>query len=1425
MAENVSPLPFGVPALDMLLGYPNLEAKDLIDCLDVTTSLAIVGHDGTGKSVFALHLAAAYHAVRHHNNQILLGKKCTVDDPPREGKHKQPMVFYVSSDLRAAAAIRVWKGFYLDEPWIRYVPFISGKEVDFRRDVIDGWYDGLTVALESRAPEEAATTVLSPATSAGNNGTVYFLDLADRTTGDDWLFVTRLIASVGRKPGAAPNLIIVDSIAGFETLVGEKNSFGETMARRARISQLIRAAGNNWHTVFVVEEPPPGMHNPEEYVTDTVLHLRRESEGEKVRRTLEIEKSRSRSFASGVHPFEIRDGLGSSTGSWENPDDPRTFRRPKQRLKDDRRDYDCYIQVFPSLNYLSKDLAGKTAWVVGRELAGDKRREIPNNSFGIAYLDEMLAMPDSRNRRGLPEGSVTSLIGDEGTLKSSLAEEFLIEGFSYFPKLLAFLLERVDVYLSRIGTPNSADINDFLRATTQAEVDTLPADLRPRVANQLREWLVRYESRAKLLSNLFSQTDSYVLRDESQLENAVLEWGREPNTPAQDWTRRPLVPRWDHELYYETGKQRDEIERRLLLALAILRISRGLVAPCIYIATHDISSEKIVARILNRQQGDLCTILSLNGMPPKLWDALARLIERFVIVRRVDLTDATGPQLWHVIHGCVNEALHLIGTEPSFFDVRLDPKAPITEKFQGAIRVVVNDLRLIRDTYPSVNSDPLFLPTMVFRLRRLGVTSLILDSENGRPDAMPASAMNGALRSMVDHQIYTWKVPFFGEERIAISAIPPFPGNAAGIIRELKFDNTATPPRIVVDPRFSLYAGVEEGRPCPVPLEIVLYAETNAFDEYVRNEQGLFGQVFSANQQTSGVIRVEGTRDYERLRDYCHLSVETRLPYTLIFAVDEFWGLSRNSALRKEWSYLYTALAAPKSGSQTEDYIDSFGLFQGTRQTTRDIETRSDAFRQSRDADQSPATSYDSLLPPADSDQSSSERIDRVPFMWDFAFLLLNEQQWKNAQEVSLPNLGVKVGRVRQDLLARRPLSWRQFFGACAAVAQTESRKVETHSIAFDLATATPESLSCCLLEIWLSEIAKDAESLRESNHAAGRDWSARAFELLEEVAAPNRWTESVNETYLQDLLNPEWPSRSLQDVYIEERKRARASGTPRAFADLLNSLPGYSIQLYKVWLLLLEVLDFNKYQDPDRAFELKADYQPTSSAAASRHWYKTACAATSNLDSFRAQDGTLSGKLPVRLPGRFSIRGDWFLGVAKGSRSHCLADRALDLLTSRRANRARLHLGLGLPVRDILEGPNLRRIRTRLFELIPGQGLRPKDYGELLDLGATFSPLAGAEPLPDFCWAFRSAFHQFDRQSRAIQKWIHRMLAWTVQYRDRNRTDWRINPGFDAYDDIEKGNLTLAASFSSFTEFAAGIDVFIDDLNAATLRNSRRGS
>ena len=72
-----------------------------------------------------------------------------------------------------------------------------------------------------------------------------------------------------------PHLVIIDSVAGFETFVGTVDAYGNEQTRRSRIAQCIRNAGERVNLLFVVEESHNNEHLPEEYVTDIVFSMRK----------------------------------------------------------------------------------------------------------------------------------------------------------------------------------------------------------------------------------------------------------------------------------------------------------------------------------------------------------------------------------------------------------------------------------------------------------------------------------------------------------------------------------------------------------------------------------------------------------------------------------------------------------------------------------------------------------------------------------------------------------------------------------------------------------------------------------------------------------------------------------------------------------------------------------------------------------------------------------------------------------------------------------------------------------------------------------------------------------------------------------------------------------------------------------------------
>jgi hypothetical protein len=232
-----------------------------------------------------------------------------------------------------------------------------------------------------------------------------------------------------------------------------------------------------------------------------------------------------------------------------------------------------------------------------------------------------------------------------------------------------------------------------------------------------------------------------------------------------------------------------------------------------------------------------------------------------------------------------------------------------------------------------------------------------------------------------------------------------------------------------------------------------------------------------------------------------------------------------------------------------------------------------------------------------------------------------------------------------------------------------------------------------------------------------------------------------------------------------------------------MRKLPFYSLELYKAWLLMIDVLDLGSFADPGNPFEPVV--RPVNpNAIAARHWYKSAC-------EFQA-DASRGSTVPVGLPGHFSVRGDWFLAVATASRSSRVADRALDLLSSRRANFARMQMGIGLPTRDIADDCS-DVVRTRLRGPVKtgvssslGANPRAQESYRIANIAYADLLRLGADPNDDkgeFHWLWRSSFQDYDLLSTIWQKSLVRMaMAWQdlkSEYRNRWIT------GFEMYDKL----------------------------------------
>jgi KaiC/GvpD/RAD55 family RecA-like ATPase len=1354
-------LRFGIHSLDVLLGVSSkqpagaeprgifLAEKQLPHAggAEFTTSVCVVGPSGTGKSIFGLHMASAYVA------DCEAAKK-------KSPNEKSPIVLYVSTDLTFNMADAAWRKFALDRPFLRKDPF------DPRRLTEDVPCD-----LKIELGEYTPITLADKFEPAERRGCVSFVDMASFTAGDDWGFLHRLL-SLLPNPGVEDprHLVVIDAIEGFEALAGELNAFGEKSTRRARVAQVMRLITKKCHVVLIVEENVADERLAEEFVVDTVLRLGNITTRNYERRVLKIEKARGQSHTRGWHHYSIRSGQGSTTGQQPNPDDPRVaLPADSEPVAGEKMRGQSYVQVFHSVHRLNRKIM---------EQRGQPRPNLPSNryaAFGIKYLDNMLggqheftdhvrykaqttAGPlEYHDTRGLPCSSTTALIGDSLTQKSALGRAFLSRSFRSFSDRLRAL--RAVLSAPQRGETENRYIQQYLNTKVKILTD---AEFRDR-----DRWMPMIQKGA---------------------------W-RELWTDVTDHLKMKL-PYFDKEVALDWDGAPKEAFTHAAASLLNYRSGQAVM-----LSTHDTDYEKLAREFIGwlHTKDDL---KRLNDEMPGYEKALQRYIEAGTVCRRLEIHNLSSEILIHIVQKVIRHAQRKVMTSVQMGNAKL------RYRHSWPIRLVIDDFSTFRDVIPELREDPLLLPTILFHFEREGITTLIIDTQSGKPDTPIAERFESELRKLVQRNLYTWRVPFYGESRVAITAIPPFSYEYAGIVRELRWETESSArrsalnePTTTVDPHLELYTGLEEGKPQSVPLRVHLYAETPAMESYITTENMFLNEMFDAwssraLSDTPAVLTGVPSSNYNELRDFVYLQRDTRLDHTLVFQVDEFWTIRaptrrrRAGAFQPQFSYL-NAITADQTGKPDAD-VDPYKLFQRHQndKVSRPLRRRDFYKRYFKD------------FPVSEADWTDQDRdeklIDRVPFIWDFGFLLCRAQAWDSARAF---RVGGKEYRVRQvwrslkkigvaeddDSPPRaRPaddsepllehVSWRIFIEACKKAAEGLSERLSKPVTAFDFAQISPESFSCLILEMWFSEIYDTLQRQGDSGRAT-------LNEILETL--PKR--------------------RLFLSVPGQAAKR------PILLADLLEK---YWLELYKSWLILIEVLNFSDIIGEATALNMDFKSRNTDfTAIASRHWYKTAAQCPNDI-------AAAEPLVAVRLPGHFSVRGDWSLAISGSSRSIRQGERILDLLNSRRAQVSRLQLGIGLPTR-FPDEDDISSLRTRLISHRHGQD--NIEYGTLLKIGAgdndgfhhvqlelfptgnnTASDnlhrakFAQLELFPSsdqavkdgFHWLWRSSLDDYAHCNRIWHKWLNRtLLSW---YRNllRYKSVWRSS--FLVYDELTEQRPSL---------------------------------
>lgn len=1380
-------LRFGITSLDELFGVPSETSKpslpagiylpsppngdevldNTITCKAVpTTSVCIVGPTGTGKSIFALHMASTY----------LTDCRTEGERAEKHGRSiSLPTVLYVSTDLTHNMAERAWRNFSLDRPARRREPFIpDDTQVQ----------DDIEIRLKDCQPISLAAEFDITETEKTN---VIYLDMAGYTAGDDWGFLHKILSLLPAPQDGDPrHLVIIDAIEGFEALAGPLNAFGERSTRRSRIAQVMRLISGKCHALLVVEQEKGGVRAStldEEFVADTVIRLDSQSTRNYERRVLKVEKCRGQSHIRGQHHYSIRSGKGSTTGEQMNPDDPevpafssleRTAQSsfetsaaqadPHDKQEDSsaktvevRQRTQGYVQVFHSVHRISRKIMEETRTPDDKKPKKKSRPYAGYAAFGIKYLDNMLGgkteftergtvarVTEGRfyyDTRGLPCGSTTALIGDSLTQKSRLGQAFLSRCFYSFDKRLL----EIRGLLSHV-TDNSVVVEDLwqriLRKVSLSA--TFPSALAAATckslltAGDIRELIVHLES---------------------------------------------IVGRYS--ILARTTKEKDSHNGSYLLTqlAAWLLDYKGGVA--VMLATHNTEVDSLAKSFINwlHPEEELRDLkLKMRGYQ----EALRNYIKRGTVCRRLEIHSLSSEVLVHIVSQCIRDAQKKL-MKP---DEVNNPYLRQAESWP--VRVVIDDFSSLRHMFPELREDPLLFPSILFHLEREGVTTLIIDTQSGRLETPVVERFETELRQMVHHRLYTWRVPFYGESRVAITAIPPLSLEYAGIVRELRWGTESVADvhgePAIVDPHFELYSGLEENNPVPVPLQMRLYVDTPAMEKYIQLENAFLGEIFESHmrgQDATNKSMITGIlpSEYGDLRSFAYLQRDTRLDHSYVFEVDEFWLMrpptrhKRAGAFQPQWSYMDAVTAssnvrpAKPSDYQPNLHADPYELFQLRNQDDdpkkdgkQSLELRRRHFYEQYYCD---FEGYDAF----ENGSKDKFHLDRVPFAWDFGFLLCQHSAWeRNNRLVNLrdPDGAKRAVTVKQiwNWLAKaqyaesptqttagssRYVSWRTFAEACKKAAEEQSAKSSKRVTAFDFAQVSPESFSCLILEMWLSQVY---DSLTSRAGSLKGNQPEKAKSLLHDRE------KLVNAVRKRRLFIP-----------VDQPKES-----PEEPHSLLALLKKYWLELYITWLLLIEIVDLPSVIGDATlsTFDFKsknADF----GAVASRHWYKTA---TQCPDEIAAREPLVA----VRLPGRFSVRGDWFLASAGGSRSVRQAERAVDLLSSRRANVTRLQMGVGLPTR-VPRPDKHGALFTKLISHEHGQD--NLEYNIFLKIAAKNDKIVDDGKITSddekFYWLWRSRLEGYAQCNRIWHRWLNRTLLWWHRKLLRYRSAW-IN-SFDVCD------------------------------------------
>jgi len=729
-----------------------------------------------------------------------------------------------------------------------------------------------------------------------------------------------------------------------------------------------------------------------------------------------------------------------------------------------------------------------------------------------------------------------------------------------------------------------------------------------------------------------------------------------------------------------------------------------------------------------------------------------------LITRRIPLHYMTSGLFMRIVRSHIDRCQHLLLNDTQVkgeYETAVGPdkKLNVLRKHSWKIRIVIDDWNLLLASHPAMARDPLLLPALYYLLRRSGVTALIVSTKPERP-LLPSrftdSESPNNLRTLDTHQVLVWPVQFFGERRVAITAASGSSMIARSIAYELlpltdedykEMDQEEAESRkdrelLRIDRRFALYSGLQENRPKRIPLRLRLFLDSSIEQEgrksYLHEVTKTFTELFP-DEDGKPVVTHEPINSYGDFASSVDWMDDTTIDFSHVLQLDEFWLQDRslNNLLSLD-KYLHstTSIFSSEQQKKVKPVIDSDPLRRFQPHVTEEGENcyppgvKQEGVKQMiRRIDFFPPEilTRDTKDPTcSDGSHTGYERekekftFDRVPYLKDFGFILARRDLW----ERSLKDPGA-------------PDSVKDSWDNLCLCTDVDSF--------FD-----HQKVNDCIG----NESVSWADFFEACEYVKGSQ-TVPAFDV----------DFSIGET-LNALLLEVWFSEIIGTKTTDDDFFHLSLRNGKRIPSLKKLCHSQSLTLF---VALSRLMQASSHLLGDR---IQTHSPADTNAVAARHWYTSAVVAMRENPNL----------IPMRLPGHYSVRGDWFVGASRGSRSWLNAHRAIDILTSRRMNLLRLHDGLGLPARELsspgsqkqtltalqISHPKLeyrRKISLEQLEMLEGSlGNCPEaeTFEERIEewIGATQE-----EKNASFMPLWRSQIDNYDRHSFHLYRWIENIF------------------------------------------------------------------